>query len=87
MYTPRQTKTKCDIVVDEILSMIAKGVYKENEKGWIFKDGILSEAYGLNTFETIIDNALVNINDSCIVIASHVFSDNFISHINKKIEL
>lgn len=32
MYTPRQTKTKCDIVVDEILSMIAKGVYKENEK-------------------------------------------------------
>ena len=35
----------------------------------------------------IIENALVNINDSCIVIASHVFSDNFISHINKKIEL
>ena len=32
MYTRKQTKTKCDIVVDEVLSMIAKGVYKENEK-------------------------------------------------------
>lgn len=39
---------------------IVLNVYKENEKGWIFKDGILSEAYGLNTFETIIDNALEN---------------------------
>lgn len=32
MYTRKQTKTKCDIVVDEILSMIARGVYKEHEK-------------------------------------------------------
>ena len=32
MYTASQSKTKCDIVVDEILSMIAKGVYKENDK-------------------------------------------------------
>lgn len=39
---------------------IVLNLYKENEKGWIFKDGILSEAYGLNTFETIIDNALEN---------------------------
>lgn len=39
---------------------IVLNLYKENEKGWIFKDGILSEAYGLNTFETIIDNVLEN---------------------------
>lgn len=32
MYTAQQPKTKCDMVVDEILSMIAKGVYKENDK-------------------------------------------------------
>lgn len=32
MYSAQQPKTKCDIVVDEILSMIAKGVYKENDK-------------------------------------------------------
>lgn len=32
MHTTPQSKTKCDIVVDEILSMIAKGVYKENDK-------------------------------------------------------
>ncbi len=32
MYAPKQTKTKCDIVVDEVLSMIAKGIYKEGEK-------------------------------------------------------
>lgn len=32
MYTANQSKTKCDIVVDEVLSMIAKGVYKENDK-------------------------------------------------------
>lgn len=31
-YAANQSKTKCDIVVDEILSMIAKGVYKENDK-------------------------------------------------------
>ena len=39
---------------------IVLNLYKENEKGWIFKDGILSEAYGLNSFDTIIDNALEN---------------------------
>lgn len=39
---------------------IVLNIYKENEKGWIFKDGILSEAYGLNSFDTIIDNALEN---------------------------
>ena len=32
MYNANQPKSKCDIIVDEILSMIAKGVYKENEK-------------------------------------------------------
>ena len=39
---------------------IVLNIYKENEKGWIFKDGILSEAYGLNSFDTIIDNVLEN---------------------------
>ena len=39
---------------------IVLNLYKENEKGWIFKDGILSEAYGLNSFDTIIDNVLEN---------------------------
>lgn len=32
MYTTSPSKTKCDIVVDEILSMIAKGTYKANDK-------------------------------------------------------
>lgn len=33
-------------------------IYKDNSKGWLLKDGILSEAYGVDTFEKIIKNAL-----------------------------
>ena len=33
-------------------------IYKDNSKGWLLKDGILSEAYGVDTFENIIKNAL-----------------------------
>ncbi|MFR2764877.1 MAG: FadR/GntR family transcriptional regulator [Clostridium sp.] len=32
MYSARTTKTKCDMAVDEILGMIIKGEYKENDK-------------------------------------------------------
>lgn len=36
-------------------------IYKQKGQGWILKDGILSEAYGLNVFETILENAFNNI--------------------------
>lgn len=36
-------------------------IYKENQRGWILKDGFLSEAYCLNTFDTILENAFDNI--------------------------
>ena len=36
-------------------------IYKEKLQGWILKDGILSEAYGLNVFDTILENAFNNI--------------------------
>lgn len=36
-------------------------IYKEKLQGWILKDGILSEAYGLNVFDTILKNAFNNI--------------------------
>lgn len=32
MYNANPPKSKCDIIVEEMLSMIAKGIYKENEK-------------------------------------------------------
>ena len=37
---------------------IILAIYKDNAKGWLLKDGILSEAYGVDTFENIIKNAL-----------------------------
>ena len=37
---------------------IILAIYKDNAKGWLLKDGILSEAYGVDTFENIIENAL-----------------------------
>lgn len=36
-------------------------IYKEKLQGWILKDGILSEAYELNVFDTILKNAFNNI--------------------------
>ncbi len=36
-------------------------IYKQKEQGWILKDEILSEAYGLNVFDTILENAFNNI--------------------------
>lgn len=36
-------------------------IYKQKLQGWILKDGILSEAYGLNVFDTILENAFNNI--------------------------
>ena len=35
----------------------------------------------------IIENALTNINDSCIIITSHIFSEEFKKHITKEIKL
>lgn len=37
---------------------IILAIYKDNDKGWLLKDGILSEAYRVDTFENIIENAL-----------------------------
>ena len=37
---------------------IILAIYKDNDKGWLLQDGILSEAYGVDTFENIIENAL-----------------------------
>lgn len=36
-------------------------IYKQKEQGWILNNGILSEAYGLNVFDTILENAFNNI--------------------------
>jgi len=36
-------------------------VYSQNERGWMLKDGFLLEAYGLNSFDTILENAFNNI--------------------------
>ena len=36
---------------------IILAIYKDNAKGWLLKDGILSEAYRVDTFENIIKNA------------------------------
>ena len=38
-------------------------IYDKNERGWLLKDGILSEAYGLNVFDTILENAFENIEE------------------------
>lgn len=38
-------------------------VYNKKSEGWLLKDGTLSEAYGLNVFETIIKNAFNNIEE------------------------
>lgn len=38
-------------------------VYNKKSEGWLLKDGKLSEAYGLNVFETIIENAFDNIEE------------------------
>lgn len=37
------------------------GIYEKQNKGWLWKNGIIYEAYGLNTFDTIIENAFDNI--------------------------
>lgn len=37
------------------------GIYKKQDKGWLWEDGIIYEAYGLNAFDTIIENALDNV--------------------------
>ena len=37
---------------------IILAIYKDNDKGWLLQDGILSEAYRVDTFENIIKNAL-----------------------------
>ena len=37
---------------------IILAIYKDNDKGWLLQDGILSEAYRVDTFENIIENAL-----------------------------
>ena len=31
-------------------------IYEENDRGWMYKDGILSEAYGLSNFNTFFEN-------------------------------
>lgn len=36
-------------------------IYKENQRGWLLQDGILSEAYGLNVFDTFLENAFNDI--------------------------
>lgn len=37
------------------------GIYKKQDKGWLWEDGIIYEAYGLNAFDTIIENAVDNV--------------------------
>lgn len=36
-------------------------IYKENQRGWLLQDGILSEAYGLNVFDTFLENSFNDI--------------------------
>ncbi len=59
-------------------------VYSENERGWMLKDGFLLEAYGLNSFDTILENAFNNIEQK-----KQMFTTNKIKIIspNKEIEI
>lgn len=36
-------------------------IYSKEERGWMLKDGFLLEAYGLNVFDTILENSFDNI--------------------------
>lgn len=59
-------------------------IYKKNEKGWLLKNGILSEAYGLNIFDTITENSFNNIEEK-----KKMFETNKITIVspNKTIEI
>ncbi len=59
-------------------------IYSENERGWMLKDGILLEAYGLNSFDTILENCFDNIEQK-----RQMFTTDKIDIIspNKQIEL
>lgn len=37
------------------------GIYKKQDKGWLWQNGVIHEAYGLSTFNTIIENAFDNV--------------------------
>ena len=36
-------------------------IYEENDRGWMYKDGILREAYGLSNFNTFFENTFSNL--------------------------
>lgn len=59
-------------------------LYSQNERGWMLKDGFLLEAYGLNSFDTILENAFENISEK-----KQMFTTDKIKIIspNKEIEI
>lgn len=59
-------------------------IYKQKMQGWILKDGILSEAYGLNVFDTILKNAFNNIAQKKEMFATNKI---IITDSNKSIEI
>jgi hypothetical protein len=59
-------------------------IYNEQEKGWILKDGVLSEAYGLNVFDTILENAFNNISEKKEMFTADKIT---ITDANKSIEI
>ena len=59
-YEPNIVRPNYEIQFNDNVKLL---VYNMQSKGWLLKDGILSEAYGLNIFETIIKNAFDNVEE------------------------
>ena len=59
-------------------------IYEENDRGWMYKDGILSEAYGLSNFNTFFENTF-----SDLELKRQMFTADKITLIspNKQIEI
>lgn len=57
-YEPSIVTPNYEIAFNDNVKLL---IYNKEQKGWLLKDGILSEAYGLNIFDTIIENSFDNV--------------------------
>lgn len=57
-YEPNIVTPNYEIIFNDSVKFL---IYNKEQKGWLLKDGILSEAYGLNIFDTIIENSFDNV--------------------------
>lgn len=80
-YTPEIEEPDYEIDFNNNIKLY---IYKQNEQGWIEKDGKISEAYGLTTFDTIIENALNNISEKREIFTTNKIT---ITDSNKSIEI